>query len=349
MAESKEIQAAENKAVNPYGHMGELYKVAQTFAQSGIVPNAYKGKPADCFVALQMGHELNLQPMASLRNIHVIQGRPSLSAQVMLGLIKAQPDYAGSKWTASARDHCRIEISRYLKDGKKETEIGEFTIQEAQAAGLTGKDNWKSYQKQMLEARAISFAARKLYPDLFSGIYTKEEVQDFDSTPSEPRNVSPQHTAPSGGFREQKQPQGSTSPEESTPDPEPEPEPKNEVNPVQPGEVLEAIAEENKNTPEILLIFDWALTRNLDLQEKLAAEVNGYYSHDDTPQGRREKFKDILRLYLYHPKIKNFILEGGRPLIEYLEADIIGNPEIDPRAIWQAIRDSFALVNSEEG
>jgi hypothetical protein len=53
-----------------------------------------------------------------------------------------------------------------------------FTIQEAQEAGLLGKDNWKKYPSDMLFARAISRGAKRFAPGIFGGtaVYTADEM-----------------------------------------------------------------------------------------------------------------------------------------------------------------------------
>jgi hypothetical protein len=51
----------------------------------------------------------------------------------------------------------------------------------AKAAGLGSKDNWKSYPRQMLRARVISEGVRATFPAVLNGMYTPEEVQEFDS------------------------------------------------------------------------------------------------------------------------------------------------------------------------
>lgn len=166
-----------------------LFKTADVFAKSQIVPTAFRGKPADVFVALQWGTELGLQPMNALQNIYVVNGRPTLSAQVMMGLLKGRADYGGAEIQSSPTS-AKCTIKRIFKNGTVETQTGEFTIEQARAAKLTGKDNWVGYPQQMLEARAIAFAARKAYPDVLAGVYTSEEVQDFE----EPKNVTPVKT-----------------------------------------------------------------------------------------------------------------------------------------------------------
>ena len=56
-------------------------------------------------------------------------------------------------------------------------------------AGLTGKDNWKNYPRQMLRARVVSEGVRTVYPAVCVGVYTPEEFQNFD--PAQPQRGRP--------------------------------------------------------------------------------------------------------------------------------------------------------------
>jgi hypothetical protein len=51
-------------------------------------------------------------------------------------------------------------------------------MQDAQAAGLTGKDNWRKFPRNMLFARALSNGVRWYAPDIFNGatVYTPDEL-----------------------------------------------------------------------------------------------------------------------------------------------------------------------------
>jgi hypothetical protein len=172
-----------------------LLKAASELAKSNIIPASFRGKPADCFVALEYGAELGLPPMSALQNIYVVNGRPTLSAQGMAGLVKRRADYNGMQLNSSPQKAVCV-VKRRLPSGAVEEHTGEFTFTQAQVAGLTGKDNWKGYPQQMLEARAIAFAMRKAYPDVLAGIYTKEEAEDFDTRPLDPADVSASTSGP---------------------------------------------------------------------------------------------------------------------------------------------------------
>lgn len=54
-----------------------------------------------------------------------------------------------------------------------------WTIGQAKASGLTGKDNWKNYPRAMLRARCIAEGVRAVYPAAIGGMLVAEEAQDL--------------------------------------------------------------------------------------------------------------------------------------------------------------------------
>lgn len=117
------------------------------------------------------GRELGLQPMAAIRNIYVIEGKPSLSADLMSALV-IQQGHPPIKVVESTPEKCTVIAQR--RGGEPYTHT--FTIKEADKAGLLNKSNWKSYPASMLRARAIGGAARIVFPDVLAGVYTPDEL-----------------------------------------------------------------------------------------------------------------------------------------------------------------------------
>jgi hypothetical protein len=62
-----------------------------------------------------------------------------------------------------------------------------WTIEQAKAANLSGKDVWKAYPRAMLRARCISEGIRTVFPSCIVGTYTPEEIDAMP--PPEPRHV----------------------------------------------------------------------------------------------------------------------------------------------------------------
>ena len=136
---------------------------------SGFLPQGVN-TPAKALAIIEAGRELGIPPMQSLRQINVIQQKPTLSAELMMALM-----HRGGircEWLADTEKEARLKATR--KNGT--TYTGSFTLAEAQVAGLLTKDGWKKYPKAMMRARVISLVARVIAPDLIGGMYTPEEM-----------------------------------------------------------------------------------------------------------------------------------------------------------------------------
>lgn len=149
---------------------------------------------AQAAVKVMAGRELGIPPVAAMMGIHVIKGRVSLSAQLMLACAKR----AGYRWDKhEAEGWC--ELDWYDADdnllGKSK-----FHIDDAKKAELLKPgSNWIKYPKNMLFWRAAAIGVREFCPDAISGmmIHTPEELgQDIDPEDSGA-------TAPRGSKEEQ--------------------------------------------------------------------------------------------------------------------------------------------------
>lgn len=121
---------------------------------------------------MMQGMELGLQPMAAVRNIHIINGRPSLSADLMAALV-IKHGHPRIQITELTEQKCSARARR-----REETDWQEFTFtwQDAVKAQLATKDTWQKHPKSMLRARTLSGICHIVFPDLFAGVYVPEEM-----------------------------------------------------------------------------------------------------------------------------------------------------------------------------
>lgn len=140
----------------------DLLTMGQILADSGYFKDARD--QAQAIVKVLAGREYGLGPFASMTGIHIVEGKPSLSAHLMaLGIKKSgRYDY---RVLEHSNNHCTIVFRE--KDGEKWEEIGRstYTIEDARQAGLAGKGNWQKYARSMLFARALSEGYRTHCPD----------------------------------------------------------------------------------------------------------------------------------------------------------------------------------------
>lgn len=128
---------------------------------------------AGAVTVIQAGIELGIPPVAALNTMAVINGRLSMEAKALLAIAQKR---AGVTWHVVKEDDKGCEII-FSRPGWPDTSSS-FTEEEAQVAGLLGKNNWKLYRKDMLFARAASRGIRRIAPDALLGLYSIEEMRD---------------------------------------------------------------------------------------------------------------------------------------------------------------------------
>lgn len=150
----------------------DAVRVAGMLVASRLLPRSVQ-TPEQAVTIIATGRELGFSMMQSLRLIHVVEGKPTLSADAMASLVMRSPvcEYLTPIEMTDAR--CVYEAKR--KGAPKPVTLA-YTIQQAQAAGLTGKDNWKKHTAAMLRARALSSICRAVFPDLVAGVYDPDEL-----------------------------------------------------------------------------------------------------------------------------------------------------------------------------
>ena len=147
---------------------------ADTLAASNLLPPAYQQQPANLFLAAEYADTLGIPRIAAVTGIHVIQGKPSMSADLMA----AQVRKAGHKLRVKASD--TEAVAQLVRaDDPDFTYECRWTLDRAKQAGLLGKrgGNWQAYPAAMLKARAISEVIREGCSEvLYGAVYTPEEL-----------------------------------------------------------------------------------------------------------------------------------------------------------------------------
>ena len=151
----------------------DVFRLGEALARAqGFVPSSYLGKPHAIAACVMTGLELGMAPMEALRSLHIVEGRPTMAADVML----ARAIRAGIRhtWEHSDAREARLRLERpgfapYTQ---------RWTLDDARAAGLVGKGNWSKYAAAMLRARCISAAMRAYCPDVLgSAVYVHGEIE----------------------------------------------------------------------------------------------------------------------------------------------------------------------------
>jgi hypothetical protein len=186
---------------------GRIWSLAQQIAETEFVPSNLRGNPHGILAAMLTGREIGIGAMHALRAIDVIDGRPSLSPELMASLVLRHP--AGHELYPEESTAARCVMAGRRGDWPTDRIIRvEWTLGDARLAGLVGtscdpaagqhderevkkngrngpytkvecgcRQGWKTYPRAMLRARATAELVRSIFPDVVERIgYTVEEL-----------------------------------------------------------------------------------------------------------------------------------------------------------------------------
>ena len=195
----------------------QVGRVANMLSKSTIVPESYRGKPEDCFIAVEMAARMNTSPIFIMQNLFVVKGKPSWAGQACMAMITScgkfrnvKHVYTGVRGTENRG--CYVTAER-ISDGEV-LQGTEVTIQMAKNEGWMSNSKWKNMPEQMLGYRAASFFARMFCPEAMMGLQTTEEI--YDANPAMPGTPSAQNLS-SAILSETAEPEAKPEPEKKAP------------------------------------------------------------------------------------------------------------------------------------
>jgi hypothetical protein len=149
----------------------EIDRMAEAVTKSGL----FGIKTKEQAIALMLiAQAEGLHPAIAARDYHIVQGRPTLKADAMLARFQTA---GGSVSWETLND---TEVTAVFSHPKGGSARITWSMDMAKKAGLTGKDVWKQYPRQMLRSRVVSEGIRTVFPGVAVGIYTPEEAVNFD-------------------------------------------------------------------------------------------------------------------------------------------------------------------------
>ena len=150
----------------------DLARIGKMMAESGYFTDARQAAQAG--VKVLAGQEMGFGAFASMTGIYIIQGRPSVSANLMASAVKSNPRY-DYRVREMSEQVCKIEYFEIIAGHRESIGMSEFTLADARKAGTK---NLEKFPRNMLFARAMSNGIRWFCPDVFSGnaTYTPEEL-----------------------------------------------------------------------------------------------------------------------------------------------------------------------------
>lgn len=156
----------------------DVMTMADVIVKSGLFP-AFKNRESAAAMML-LCRAKGLDPMTAVERYHIVQGRPVMRADAMLGEFIRM----GGRVEWIKRDD--TEASATFSHPQGGTVTVSWTIEMARKAKLTGKDIWSQYPRQMLHARCVSEGVRSVLPGATNGLYTPEEAMQMEPVAETP-------------------------------------------------------------------------------------------------------------------------------------------------------------------
>jgi hypothetical protein len=149
-----------------------LMDQAVRYVDSGLLPASIK-TPQQALIIMAQGRELGIPSTVALRQIVVVQGKPTCSAELMLALVHRTYGQSAMRVFKTDNESCTVQYRQQGWDGVSEYT---FSLEDAKRANLLKNPTWTAYPAAMLRARAISATVRFAFPECLSGLYLPEEL-----------------------------------------------------------------------------------------------------------------------------------------------------------------------------
>lgn len=212
-----------------------MQRCAKPYAESTIVPTAYRGNLGNCIIALDLAHRMNLPALAVMQNLYVVNGNPSWSSKFLVASINTCGRFTNLRYrkrNLGPLGKVKYNGLEYDKDkGRKTTKVMEFdaagidnwecvayavekatgetlesdpvTIEMAIKEGWYTKDGskWVTMPMLMLTYRAAAFWQRVYAPEMSMGFRTEEEERDimdadYEEVPATPKPAAKAPASP---------------------------------------------------------------------------------------------------------------------------------------------------------
>lgn len=148
-------------------------QIGTALANTIFVPTHFRQKPEECAAAILYGDTIGMDPVTSLQQIHVINGKPGLYARAMVAVVLS---HGHEIWTEEAGPTKVVVAGR--RKGTDNVERSEWTVDRARKAGYTTNKKYDTSPEEMLYARSSGDVARRVAPDALLGMaYSIEELE----------------------------------------------------------------------------------------------------------------------------------------------------------------------------
>jgi hypothetical protein len=180
-----------------------LWRVAEGFARSSLVPESFRGNQPNCFIAAQLSLRLNCDLFMLMQNMYVVHGKPAFEAKFCVSLLNSSGKIRGTvkyKFDGDGDEHgCTAWAIDALTGERIEGPKVDWIMVKGEGWDKPKKSQtskWVTMPRLMFHYRAASFLVKTHYPEVLMGMQTREELEDsvIDVVPVQEPNTLDQLT-----------------------------------------------------------------------------------------------------------------------------------------------------------
>ena len=162
---------------------------------AATVPKHLQKNSADCLAVTMQAMQWGMNPYAVAQGTHLVNGTLGYEAKLVNAVISSSTAIDGrfhyrysdeKTWKNLNSAESWVQVGAVLK-GESDIQWGEKVYPSKQA--VKNSPLWKTDEKQQCSYLAIKKWARLYCPAVMLGVYTPDEIQEFQ--PSEPRDITP--------------------------------------------------------------------------------------------------------------------------------------------------------------
>jgi hypothetical protein len=164
-------------------------RMAVLLSESQLIPETFRGKVADCVIALELANRIGASPLAVMQNLYIVHGKPAWSSQFLISCVNASGRFTPLRYQMGGVGDDYGCIAWAVDKDDERLESPRVTIKMAKDEGWFSRNGskWKTMPDLMLRYRSATLFARTYAPELTMGIHCEDEIIDIAPVVTEPR------------------------------------------------------------------------------------------------------------------------------------------------------------------
>lgn len=160
-------------------HSGML-QTANALSKSDIIPEQFRNKPANCFIALDTARRMGASVLEVMQSMYIVHGSLGWKATYAIALANKRGPWKGQLMFDTKGEGKSLAVTcwaMHAETGEKISRTVDMKLAEAEKWTVNPK--YKTMPEQMLCYRAATFLIRLYCPEVLLGLQTTEELEDI--------------------------------------------------------------------------------------------------------------------------------------------------------------------------